>query len=140
MRADVSNVSHQNAEILIVDDHEMIRSGIRSLLSMRPEWHVCGEAVDGVDAIEKAKSLKPDVVLMDVSMPRMDGLSAMSLVRKELPDSNIILVTQNDAASIGLKSARADGYVLKLHLHRDLIPTIERVLQHGHNGKAGTTD
>lgn len=124
----------QTAEILIVDDHEVIRSGIRMLLSSRPNLHVCGEAIDGIDAVEKVRSLHPDIVLMDVAMPRMDGLTAMRLVQKESPDAGVIIVTQNDAISMRDESTNADGYVNKVHLHRDLIPTIERVLEHGHNG------
>src|ERR1700729_3803663 len=65
--------------ILIVDDHEIVRRGLRSLLASRPEWEICGEAGDGLEAVEKAKKLLPDVVLMDVSMPRMDGLEATRL-------------------------------------------------------------
>ena len=129
-----------HAEILIVDDHEAIRTGIRSLLRSRPQWHVCGEAVDGVDAVEKAKVLHPDVVLMDVSMPRMDGIAATRMVRREAPGSRVIIVTQNDAAlNARRENVQADGYVLKVHMHRDLVPTIERVLGSGHTGSGATT-
>ena len=116
------------AEILIVDDHEVIRSGIRSLLASKPQWHVCGEAVDGVDAVEKVKSLRPDVVLMDISMPRMDGITATRIVQHEAPRSRIIIVTQNEAITLLKESVNADGFVRKVHLHRDLVPAIERVL------------
>ncbi|HEX6791595.1 MAG TPA: PAS domain S-box protein [Candidatus Krumholzibacteria bacterium] len=123
-------------EILIVDDHEAIRSGIRFLLESKPQWHVCGEAVDGVDAVEKVKTLHPDVVLMDISMPRMDGITAMRIVQHEAPRSRVIIVTQNDAISLRKESVNADGYVLKVHLHRDLVPAIERVLGSWHDDAA----
>ena len=106
----------------------MIREGIRALLSSRPHWRICGEAVDGLDAIEKAKALHPDIILMDISMPRMDGLTAMRILKRKAPDTRVIMVTQNDAAEQRRKGMHADGYVLKTCLHRDLIPAIERVL------------
>src|SRR4051794_16384752 len=68
----LSRKTQTTGEILIVDDHEVVRRGLRSLLSSRPEWIICGEAVDGLDAVEKAKNLRPAVVLMDISMPRMN--------------------------------------------------------------------
>jgi DNA-binding NarL/FixJ family response regulator len=117
------------AQILIVDDHEMIREGIRTLLSSRPHWRICGEAVDGLDALEKAKTLRPDIVLMDISMPRMDGLTALRILKRNAPGARVIIVTQNDAAEHRKEGVRADGYVLKARLHRDLLPTLERVLQ-----------
>jgi DNA-binding NarL/FixJ family response regulator len=71
--------------ILIADDHEVVRRGLRSLLSTRPEWHVCGEAVDGTDAVQKTKALKPDVLVLDVTMPHLNGLEAARLIRRDVP-------------------------------------------------------
>lgn len=127
-------------EILIVDDHEAIRTGIRSLLKSRPQWHVCGEAVDGVDAVEKVRALHPDVVLMDISMPRMDGITATRVVQREAPESRVIIVSQNDPVFVRKDNLQADGYVLKVHMHRDLVPAIERVLGSGHNGHGTKSD
>ena len=136
-------MTHSDAEILIVDDHAAIRDGIRLLLDARPQWHVCGEAIDGVDAVEKVHGLQPDIVLMDVSMPRMDGLTATRIIRRESPRSHVIIVTQNDAFSQLREGVGADGYVLKVDLHRDLVRTIELVLSAarreagtGHDGSA----
>ncbi len=86
------------ARILIVDDHEAVRRGLRLFLATRQDWMVCGEAVDGIDAIEKAKALRPDLVLMDISMPRMDGVEATRIIRKEVPESEVIIVSQNAPA------------------------------------------
>ena len=87
-------------QILIVDDNEAVRKSLRSLLSSHADWSVCGEAVDGLDAIEKAKALRPDVVLMDISMPRMNGLEATCILRRELPEVKVVIVSQNDPAIV----------------------------------------
>ena len=73
--------------ILIVDDHEAVRRGLRQRLSCRPEWRICGEAADGIQGVEKAKALPPAIVLLDVSMPRMDGLELTRILGRDLPES-----------------------------------------------------
>ena len=80
-------------QILIVDDHEVVRRGIRTVLSARPEWKVCGEAADGIEAVEKATALRPDVVLMDIQMPIVDGLSATKQIMDFDPTAHVIVVT-----------------------------------------------
>jgi PAS domain S-box-containing protein len=115
--------------ILLVDDNEAVRRGIRSVLFGHHGLSVCGEASDGLEAIEKTKSLRPDVVLMDIAMPRMDGLQATRMIRRENLDIRIIIVSQNDPAVVRRQAAdvHADAYVGKLDLSRDLIPTLERI-------------
>jgi len=114
--------------ILIVDDHEIVRQSLRSLLSSRPEWKVCGEAADGLQAVEKAKTLRPDVVLMDISMPGMNGLEATRILRRELPESKIIIISQNDAEVTRRQAAEVDAaaYVAKSDLYRHLLPTLSK--------------
>jgi len=116
--------------ILIVDDHEAVRRGVRALLSSRQGWVVCGEAGDGFEAVEKAKSLRPDVVLMDISMPRMDGVEATRIIRREVPESKIIIVSQNDPIVASSQAAEIDagGYVNKADLARDLLPAVENLV------------
>lgn len=118
--------------ILVVDDQKIVRDGLRSLLSSSDDWAVCGEAQDGLDAIEKAKSLKPDIVLMDISMPRMDGIAAIRVIRQEVPESDVIIIGQNDPAVARLQAAevKASGYVGKASLGRELVPVIREVLKH----------
>ncbi|MFY9905089.1 MAG: PAS domain S-box protein [Terriglobales bacterium] len=114
-------------EILIADDHELFRRGLRLFLESRPDWHVCGEAVDGKEAIAKAKELKPDVVLLDVSMPKMNGLEAARVIRREMPDSNILIVSQNDANLMekAALEAGARRYIQKTRISPDLTEALE---------------
>lgn len=116
--------------ILIADDHEAVRLGLRSILAARSDYVVCGEAADGFEAIEKAKSLRPNVILMDVSMPRLDGVAAAKIIGRDLPHSQVIIVSQNDAAVSSAQAAKAHaaGFVFKADVYRDLPLTIDRVL------------
>jgi DNA-binding NarL/FixJ family response regulator len=117
-----------SVEIVIVDDRELFRRMVRSLLETQPDYHICGEAGDGIEAIEKVRQLRPDIVLMDINMPRMDGLEATRIIRREVPKSNVIIVTQNDetVAREQARSANAKGFLTKSDLTRDLLPTIEK--------------
>lgn len=133
--------------ILVVDDHPVVRHGLRTLLGGRPEWEVIGEAADGLEAVEKANSLKPDVILLDVSMPRMDGLEACRRIRKAVPEAEVLMVTQHDSPQMMREaiSAGAKGYVVKSNVARDLPAAVEAVSQHRpftslHHGQAGGSD
>jgi PAS domain S-box-containing protein len=117
-------------KVLIADDHELFRRTLRSFLESHPDYRVCGEAGDGIEAVEKVRQLRPDIVLMDINMPRMDGLEATRILKREIPECNVIIVTQNhptiareQARSVGAKAS-----VTKSDLSRDLIPAIEKVL------------
>ena len=118
--------------ILLVDDQEPVRRDLRSLLSSRVEWPICGEAEDGLEAVEMAKALRPDVVLMDISMPRMDGIDATRIIRQEVPESQVIIIGQNDS-TIVCRQARdvgAAAFVANVDLSRDLLPAIDRLVGH----------
>ena len=101
--------------ILIVDDHAVVRQGLRMFLSLDPELEVVGEAGDGAEAVEQARRLRPDVVLMDLVMPKLDGVAATAAIRRELPDVEVIALTSvlEDASVIGAVRAGAMGYLLK---------------------------
>jgi PAS domain S-box-containing protein len=118
--------------LLIVDDHEVVRRGVRSLLSEQAGWEVCGEAVDGQDAVEKARVLKPDLIVMDVSMPRLNGLEATRQLRDVLPQCEVLILSQhenNEMARQALK-AGARGYVVKNSISRDLISAVAKASRH----------
>ena len=118
--------------ILIVDDHEAVRRGLRSVLATQSGLQVCGEAVDGVDAVEKAKALRPNIVLMDMSMPRMDGVEATRIIRKEVPESEVIVVSQNDPRVVSRQASELDaaGFVPKDDIAFALLPLIDEVSHH----------
>src|SRR3954452_757280 len=119
-------------KILVVDDHEVVRRGVVSLLSSRPEYEVCGEAVDGRDAVEKAQELKPDVIVMDVSMPRLNGLEATRLVRRILPDSEVLILSQHESEEMVRQAfnAGARGYVVKSSIAKDLLNAVATIGKH----------
>jgi PAS domain S-box-containing protein len=112
--------------VLIVDDYAPVRRGIRLLLSSVAHVSICGEAADGIEAIEKAAELRPDLVLMDITMPRKDGLQATLAIKQALPGTRVILVSQNDPGLVQLQAAEtnADGCVVKSELWQQLIPAI----------------
>jgi len=114
--------------ILIVDDHEVIRQNIRSLLTSRDDWSVCGEATDGLQAVEQAKRLRPDLILMDVSMPNMNGIDASRIIRKEVGESLILIISQNDPEIVRRQTEDVHGFLAKSDIARQLIETIERIL------------
>jgi DNA-binding NarL/FixJ family response regulator len=95
--------------ILIADDSPPVRSGLRTLLGLNSDWQVCGEAVDGADAVEKAHELVPDLILMDFSMPQMDGVQAARQIAKSGTDIPILLVTLNLSSEI-TELARNAGF------------------------------
>jgi NarL family two-component system response regulator LiaR len=101
--------------VLLVDDHSVVLQGLRLFLKYDPELEVVGEAADGAEALSKARELTPDVVLMDLLMPGMDGITATAMIRRELPDTEILALTSvlEDASVVGAVRAGAIGYLLK---------------------------
>jgi NarL family two-component system response regulator LiaR len=101
--------------ILIADDHDVVRQGLRMFLSLDPDLEILGEATNGAEALSLTRALKPDVVLMDLLMPQMDGIAATQAVRRECPDTEVIALTSvlEDASVTGAIRAGAIGYLLK---------------------------
>jgi DNA-binding NarL/FixJ family response regulator len=119
----------QSLRILVVDDHEIVRRGVCSLLETHPGWIICGHAGDGQEAIDKTLELTPDIVIMDISMPTMNGLEATRVLRATRPQSVVIVLSQHDSKEMMREAvaAGARAYVRKSSVARDLVDTIERL-------------
>jgi len=115
--------------ILVVDDHEVVRRGICSVLATESSLTLCGEAVDGKDAVEKAKVLRPDIIVMDITMPQMNGLDATREIKRLLPDTEIVIVSQDEAPEMVRQAfnAGARAYVVKSTVAKELLAAIAKV-------------
>jgi len=113
--------------ILIADDHELARRGIRTLLESHPGWEVCGEAKDGRETVELAASMKPDLVLLDIGMPNLNGLEAARQILAGSPEVAILILTMHDSDNVVREVLRAGarGYLLKTDAGRDLVAAVE---------------
>jgi DNA-binding NarL/FixJ family response regulator len=118
--------------ILIADDHEVARKGIRSLLENHVGWEVCGEARDGREAVDHASKLKPDVLLLDIGMPNLNGLDAARQILAMTPEARILILTVHDSEQTvrEVLAVGARGFLLKSDAGRDLVAAVE-ALQHG---------
>ena len=118
--------------ILIADDHEVVRRGLCTLLQTHEGWEVCGEAKDGREAVEKAKQVRPDVVILDVGMPNLNGLAATRQLLQQNPQQKVIVLTITDSDQVIREAldAGARGFVLKSDAARDLVSAVE-ALQRG---------
>lgn len=118
--------------ILVADDNETIRNGLCSLLESRSEWVVCGLAVDGRDAVEKAIELKPDMILVDVSMPHLNGFEVARCIHERMPDCGILIVTEQDSRFMARlpRQPGVSGYVAKSRIILDLVSAVEAASKH----------
>ena len=124
----------KSARIFIVDDHEIVREGIRTLIMRsRPDWDICGEASDGQQAIQSVRTLKPDVVVLDITMPKMNGLEAASEIAKLGLGVRLLLFTMHESERLSgdVRQSGAQGFVLKSQAARDLIRAIDELLAGG---------
>ena len=120
----------EKVRIVIAEDHTILREGLRSLLSSNANFEVVGEAGDGREAIRQAKKLKPDLILSDLSMPRMNGMEAIKEIKRESPATKILVLTVHRAEEYILATFRAgaDGYLLKDSTHSELLMAVKKVL------------
>ena len=128
-----SKARSQKIRLLLVDDHPIVLDGIKSHLRTQPEFEIVGDAANGEEAIEKARSLLPDVVLMDITMPQMNGLEATSHLRRQVPDSRVLILTMHNSKEYIAQMLRmgARGYLLKDGSPAELVRAIKAV----HNGE-----
>jgi DNA-binding NarL/FixJ family response regulator len=118
--------------ILVVDDHDLMRRGIKNLLQPHPGWEICGEAHTGREAVERTEKLKPDVVILDISMPDLNGVEAARRIRKSSPNTEILILSMHysDHLIREILAAGVRGYVVKSDSDRDLVIAIETLANH----------
>lgn len=120
-------------KILIVDDHEVVRQGIRTILKARPDWEIVGEAVNGNDAVEQAKKLDPDLIVMDITMPEKSGIEATREIVKLGLRPAVLIFTMHEAKNLAdtVQAAGARGFVLKSRAARDLVEALQALIGGG---------
>ena len=123
--------SNEMYRVVIAEDHTLFRKGIMALLSLEPEFEIVGEAADGLQAIQSAKELKPDLILLDISMPRVDGMAAIKEIKRVCPAAKILVLTVHKTEEYVLESLKsgASGYVLKDACHDELLLAMRSVLR-----------
>jgi len=119
--------------VLIVDDHAIIRRGVQGILRGHPEWELCGEAENGQEAVRLAAELRPEVIIMDVSMPGMNGVEATRAIKKQIPEAKVLLLTLHVSVDLVRSAfkAGARGYVLKSDAEQDLMRALLIVMGEG---------
>jgi len=120
------------ARILIADDHELVRDGLRGVLIAHGDWEICAEAVDGREAVERARELRPDVAILDYSMPQLNGLEATRQICAAVPETEVLILTMHDSESLvrEVLAAGARGFILKSDARRVLVQAVESLLRH----------
>ncbi|HYM24419.1 MAG TPA: response regulator transcription factor [Vicinamibacterales bacterium] len=118
--------------ILIVDDHAVVRRGVRALLESQPQWEIAAEATTGREAVELARRLRPDIVIMDLSLPELNGLDATRLILKDAPGSEVLVLTMHHSEELArnVLQAGARGYILKSDADECLIAAVESLRDH----------
>lgn len=119
-------------KILIADDHDLMRRGLRDILSARPGWAICAEAQTGTEAVAKAKSLKPDVAILDLSMPEMNGLEAAQQIRAVAPKTEMLVLSMHysDQLVRDIVDAGIRGYMMKSDADKDLLTAVDALANH----------
>jgi DNA-binding NarL/FixJ family response regulator len=122
----------RKTRILLVDDHELVRKGLRALLEASENNEICGEAKDGREAIEKARQLRPDVVVLDVCMPELNGLEAAKEIKRAVDSAEVLALTVSDSEQLAQELLKAGvyGYLLKSDAGRDLVKGVESLREH----------
>lgn len=128
----IPDIAMKTLRILIADDHDLMRRGVKSLLQAHPGWEVCGEAHTGREAVAKTEELKPDVVIMDISMPELNGVEAARRIRKVSPASEVLILSvhYSDQLIREILDAGVRGYMVKSDSDRELVVAVETLASH----------
>src|SRR5258705_8331551 len=120
--------------VLIADDHDLVRRGVRDLLATRNGWQVVGEACDGADAVRQAVALRPDIAILDFSMPELNGPGAAAQIAEKVPETGVVVLTMHESEEVmrEVLQAGARGLVLKSDADRDLLEAVEAVSKKRH--------
>jgi DNA-binding NarL/FixJ family response regulator len=118
--------------ILIADDHEMVRHGLRKVLQEQPGWVICGEALNGREAVAKTRELSPDVLVLDFAMPELNGLEVTRQVLAARPETEVLILTMHESEQLAreLLSAGARGFILKSDAGKTLVSAVQHLLEH----------
>jgi two-component system response regulator NreC len=118
--------------VLVADDHEVMRTGVRALIEQEPGWQVCGTATNGQEAVDVARKLKPDVVILDMTMPELDGLEALREIKRALPNTEVVIFSAHHSEEVigQLFEAGAKSYVQKSDASRHLVAAIKSLAEH----------
>ena len=124
----------EKLRILIADDHEVVRHGVRMLIEKEPNWEVCGEAANGRKAVTLAEQLKPDIVVLDIGMPELNGLEAARQIRRSLPKTEVLVFTGEESEQVihEVFAAGARSYILKSDLGHHLVAALRALAHHKH--------
>ena len=124
----------QKLRILLADDHEIVRQGVRMLIERETDWEVCGEAVDGRQAVALAETLQPDVVVLDIGMPELNGLDAARQIKRALPKTEVLIFTAEESEQLihDVFAAGARSYILKSDVGGHLVAALRALGQHKH--------
>ena len=130
------------AKILVADDHEIVIQGIRMILQARSDWEICGQAANGAEAIRMAQDLRPDAIIMDITMPVMNGLAATREITNLRIQAPILVFTMHDSKGLveSVKSVGGRGVVFKSNAARDLIEALEELLRGGTYFRSAATE
>jgi DNA-binding NarL/FixJ family response regulator len=122
----------KNVRILLADDHEIVRHGLRRLLETQPGWQICGEAGSGTEAVEQARHLRPDVAILDYSMPQLNGAEAARQILAHLPQTEVLILTMHDSEQLlrEVLSLGVRGYVLKSDAMSEMVAAVRSLIEH----------
>ncbi len=122
----------ESLRILVADDHHLIRRGVIAMLTAHPGWEVCAEATTGREAVAKAEQLKPDIAILDIGMPEMNGVEAARTIQRDLPETEILILSMHHSDQLirELVDVGVRGYIVKSDSERDLIVAVENLVNH----------